>query len=98
MRSVFVLGALFSLALVGQSAADSTATTGASAAPEKKDPIICHQSGATTGSRLGGHRVCMKASEWQKQQDEDRQALQALQQQSNQSNCTPALAGGQGGC
>lgn len=98
MRGVFVLGALFSLALVGQSAADSATATSGVSAPEKKDPIVCHQTAATTGSRLGGHRVCMKASEWQKQQEADRAALQSMQQQSTQSNCTPTLAGANGGC
>ena len=52
------------------------------AAPSKPDPldkIVC-KADDTSGSRLKRHKVCATVREWQEQQQENRDALELLQQ------------------
>ena len=43
------------------------------------DKVVCRTED-TLGSRLGGHRVCATVREWQDQQQENRDALEKIQQ------------------
>lgn len=44
------------------------------------DKVVCRTE-ETLGSRLGAHKVCATVREWQEQQQENRDALEKLQQQ-----------------
>ena len=57
------------------------------------DPMICKTTPPPTGTRLGGRRVCMTASEWRSQREADQQALSHQQNQS-QYNQVPGKGGG----
>jgi hypothetical protein len=71
--------ALYSSVSMAQSQPQSPpAATTAQAAD--KDPVIC-QKQEETGSRLGGHRVCMRRSQWEDRQLEDRKGLEKTQAQ-----------------
>lgn len=50
----------------------------ASAAASNSDPVICEKQ-EEIGSRLSTHRICMKRSQWQDQQLQDRQATERVQ-------------------
>ena len=70
---------------------DNTAT-----APPTADPILCKFHAATTGSRLGGSKVCLRRSQWEDNQRAAREVLENSVRGSNQTNCTMTLANG--GC
>jgi hypothetical protein len=72
--------------------ADATATV-----PPAPDPMICKYHAATTGSRLGGSKVCLKRSQWEDNQRAAREVLDNSIRGSATTNCTPTLGNG-GGC
>jgi hypothetical protein len=65
---------------VAQTAAPPPPPT-ANAAPKQNplDKVICRTED-TVGSRLGAHRVCATLREWQDQEQENREALEKIQQ------------------
>ncbi|MBL8628727.1 MAG: hypothetical protein JNM81_03800 [Rhodospirillaceae bacterium] len=50
---------------------------GVGPAPKGEDPKICRRV-ATTGSRVGGERVCKTAAEWQREEKENQAAAKEL--------------------
>ena len=98
MRRIWIAATLFSLAIAGPICAGSAETTpgpasNPTAADAKKDPMVCHSATPTTGSRLGGHRICKKASEWRDQAEQSAAAVRNVELQALQVNCTPAMSG-----
>lgn len=98
MRRVWIAATVLGLSLAGPLAAGSAEPAAApastpAAAPAKGDPMVCHAAAATTGSRLGGHKICKRASEWRDQADQSAELVRATQTQSLQSTCTPAFGG-----
>jgi hypothetical protein len=63
-------------------AADTTAPpqiqTAQGAKANPLDKMVC-KTEDTLGTRLGAHRVCATVREWKDQEDENRQATQAIQ-------------------
>lgn len=57
--------------------AAQAADMGVGPAPKGDDPKICRRI-ATTGSRVGGERVCKTASEWQREEKENQDAAKQL--------------------
>jgi hypothetical protein len=58
-------------------------TTGASQAQAKRNPadkVIC-KTEETTGTRLGGHKVCATEQEWRELAEQTQAAVQKLEQQ-----------------
>ncbi|MDL2341153.1 MAG: hypothetical protein QFB89_07475 [Pseudomonadota bacterium] len=51
----------------------------AEAKPNPLDKVVCRTE-ETLGSRLGGHKVCATVREWQEQQQENRDAVELIQQ------------------
>jgi hypothetical protein len=70
-----LIAALSALALLGPSAMAETAKT------PKEDKVICKRQEAV-GTRLGGKRICMKASEWKAAADMHKDELDREQRQS----------------
>lgn len=58
-----------------ENAAQATGAVGP--APKGEDPKICRRI-ATTGSRVGGERVCKTAAEWQREEKENQDAAKQL--------------------
>ena len=58
----------------------------------KADPMICKTTPPPTGTRIGGQRICMTASQWRAQRQLDQDALSHQQNQS-QYNQVPTPGG-----
>ena len=56
------------------------APTSAAPAAPAADPVICEKE-EVTGSRLATRKVCMKRSQWQDQQLQERQGIEKVQVQ-----------------
>lgn len=82
MSKVVALSALIVLAhpLVAQSPTQTTAQNQAQPKPNAVDKIVC-KTEETTGTRLGGHRVCATESEWREQAEQTQAAVQKIEQQ-----------------
>ncbi len=78
------LASLFLIAAASPAIAQAPAQQPQSVAqPAKKnalDKVVCRTE-EVVGTRLGGHRVCATVREWQDQEQENRQALEKIQQQ-----------------
>ena len=68
--------------LATPAAAQTQQQPAASAAPAAPaaDPVICEKE-EVTGSRLATRKVCMKRSQWQDRQLQDRQGIEKVQVQ-----------------
>ena len=82
--------ALSLLVASGPAFAQVTSVANNNPAPNSHDPnrIICEVE-QTTGSRLGAHKVCKTAFEWQQLKAEQRATLEKVQQQAT-STGTPS--------
>jgi|tagenome__1003787_1003787.scaffolds.fasta_scaffold20980733_2 hypothetical protein len=59
---------------------DQTAGRQVQAKPNPADKVIC-KTEETTGTRLGGHRVCATEHEWRELAEQTQAAVQKIQQQ-----------------
>ena len=77
---------VFGLAFLASAPALAQTTSIASnnPAPKSGDPnrIICEVD-QPIGSRLGAHKVCKTALQWQQQREEHRESIERIQQNSN---------------
>jgi hypothetical protein len=78
-------------------AADTTAPpqirTAQAAKPNPLDKMVC-KTEDTLGTRLGAHRVCATVREWKDQEEDNRQAAQAIQGVG--AGCPENASGGNG--
>lgn len=74
-------------------AAGSAYAGDASNMDANKDPVICKTTPPPTGTRLGGRRICMKASQWKEQRQRAQDSLSNSQNHS-QINGVPSSIGG----
>lgn len=82
MSKFVALSALIVLAppLVAQSPTQTTAQNQAQPKPNAVDKIVC-KTEETTGTRLGGHRVCATETEWRELAEQTQAAVQKIEQQ-----------------
>jgi hypothetical protein len=76
---------VFGFALLASASALAQTTSVASNNPAPKgDPnrIVCEVD-QPIGSRLGAHKVCKTALQWQQQREEHRESIERIQQNSN---------------
>jgi hypothetical protein len=64
---------------LAQTAAPAQPQTAAPAPKNPLDKVVC-KTEETMGSRLGAHRVCATVREWQDQAQENRDAVEKIQQ------------------
>ncbi|HEY2177963.1 MAG TPA: hypothetical protein VGH15_05220 [Caulobacteraceae bacterium] len=77
--SVFVSASGVALAQTDPAAAPAASAAGIAAPPAKPvgnpdDKVVCKML-TPTGSRLGGHKVCMTKAQWQQQSDQARDTM-----------------------
>lgn len=79
--TLLTMACISGIAFCGQAAA---AEAGKPANAPANDPnqIVCHTTGAPTGSRIGSARECHPAKEWETRQQEHQHALTSLQMHS----------------
>jgi hypothetical protein len=82
MSRFVVLSVLIVLAAsaVAQSSSQTTAQNPTQPKPNTADKIIC-KTEETTGTRLGGHRVCATEAEWRDLAQQTQAAVQKIEQQ-----------------
>lgn len=80
---MFPHAALIVLAMQAAAGAQAPASTPPAAPVEVKknplDKVICRTED-TIGTRLGAHKVCATLREWKDQEEDNRQALEKIQQ------------------
>lgn len=82
-KRILILGVILAAPAIAQTNVPPTAQTQAAAPVEKPNPldkIVC-KTDDTSGSRLKRHKVCATVREWQEQQQDNREALDRMQQQ-----------------
>jgi len=65
-------------ALAEDTTAQTSSSTSPAASAETADPVICRRE-QQMGSRIGGHEVCLKKSQWEQRSMEDRRNLEKSQ-------------------
>jgi invasion protein IalB len=87
IASILAGSAAFLTMPVSAQAQQQPAPTSAAPAAAAADPVIC-QKQEVTGSRLATRKVCMKRSQWQDTQLQERQSLEKAQVQRPMSGTT----------
>lgn len=79
---VFVTAAALFISPVASSPAFAQAATPAAPQAKSLDPneVVCEKE-EETGSRLGGHKVCMTRAQWAEQRRLNRQDIEKIQTQ-----------------
>lgn len=79
---MFKYVALLLLAVPAAAVAQTPASAPVAPVEAKKNPldrVVC-KTEDTVGTRLGAHKVCATVREWKDQEEENRQALEKIQQ------------------
>jgi hypothetical protein len=80
MRITAPLGLAIGLGLATAAIAQSAGTSApANSTVSDPDRIVCHDSPAPTGTRLGGRRECHTQKQWDMMRQQDQQTINSVQ-------------------
>ena len=69
-------------ALAEDTPTQTSSSTSPAATSDSKDPVVCHHE-EQTGSRIGGHDVCLRKSQWEQRRLDDQRNLDKAQMNSS---------------